>query len=121
MGKPTGPSNENLIQLILELRKASTTQKTALWDRIADDLSRATRARREVNLSTINRSTAANELVIVPGKVLGAGDIAHSVTIAAFSFSGTARQRIHDAKGKTLTITELIKLHPNGKNVRILG
>lgn len=121
MGKRSGPTNEYHAQLILELRKVCATQKAALWGRIADDLSRSTRQRRAVNVSRINRSTAANEIVIVPGKVLGSGEVDHSVTVAAFSFSTSAKQRIMDAKGKTLSIPELMKQHPQGKNIRILG
>ncbi len=121
MGKRTGPSNEYLVQLIQELKKSSTTNKADIWDRIAEDLSKSTRTRREVNLSTINRSTSANEVIVVPGKVLGAGAVDHSVTVAAFAISAGARQRIIDAKGKVITIMELVKQHPNGKNVRIIG
>jgi len=120
MSHKTGPSNEHLVQLIQELRKVCATQKAALWGRIADDLSRATRQRRAVNVSRINRSTAANEIVIVPGKVLGSGMVDHSVTVAAFAFSTSAKQRIQEAKGKTLSIPELLKQNPQGKNIRIL-
>lgn len=121
MSHKTGPSNEHHAQLILELRKVCAVQKAALWGRIADDLSRATRQRRAVNISRINRSTAANEVVIVPGKVLGSGAVDHSVTVAAFAFSSSAMKRIQEAKGKTLTIPELLKQNPTGKNIRILG
>ncbi|MEK6849546.1 MAG: 50S ribosomal protein L18e [Nanoarchaeota archaeon] len=119
--KRTGASNENLVQLIQELRKHAALSKAGLWSRIADDLCKPTRVRRAVNVSNLNRFTAANEIVVVPGKVLGSGAVDHVVTVAAFAFSDGARQRITDAKGKTLTIQELLKLHPQGKNVRIIG
>jgi len=119
--KRTGPSNEHLQQLIFELRKISATEKAGLWKRIAEDLSRSTRQRRVVNVSRINRVTSANETVIVPGKVLGSGAVNHSVNVAAFSFSDSAKQRIQDAKGKALSIAELMKQNPQGKNIRILG
>ncbi len=121
MAKRTGPSNEHLLQLIFELRKASATQKAGLWERVAEDLSKSTRSRRAVNISRINRATSANETVIVPGKVLGSGAVDHSLTIAAWAFSGSAKQRIHEAKGKTLSIAELMKHNPQGKNIRIIG
>lgn len=105
--------------LIRELRENG--RKAPLWSRIADDLERPTRQRREVNLSSIGRNTNANEVVIVPGKVLGSGALPHAVTVAAWSFSEGARKRIADAKGKCLSINELLKSHPDGKNVRILG
>ena len=121
MVKRTGPTNKNTQLLIQLLRKESSTQKADLWKRIADDLEKPTRQRREVNLSRISRFTKPQETIIVPGKVLGSGALAHSITIAAFAFSGSSQQKITEAKGKLLTIQELVKQNPKGKNVRILG
>ena len=108
-------------ELIQELRKESATQKADIWSRIAEDLEKPTRKRRVVNISSINRSTKANEIVIVPGKVLGSDSLNHSVVVAAFSFSSGAKERIEEAKGKCLSIPELVKLNPKRKNIRILG
>jgi len=88
---------------------------------VAYDLERSARSRRIVNLSRINRSTDKNEVIVVPGKVLGSGEIDHSVTVAAWSFSDSAREEIAKAKGTCLTIPELVKKDPKGKNIRILG
>ena len=119
--KRTGPTNENLQQLIAELKKESATIKNGLWNRIAEDLSKSTRQRRIVNLSKLSRYTKTNETIIVPGKVLGAGNIRHSINVAAWSFSQSAKQEIEKAKGKCMTIQELIKQNPKGQNVRIIG
>ena len=107
--------------LIQELRKESTIHKAAIWDRIADDLELPTRQRRIINVSKINRYTKANETIIVPGKVLGSGVVNHNVHVAAWAFSESAKKRIEQAKGKCVTINELIKSNPKGKDVRILG
>ena len=119
--KRTGPSNEHMRSLIEDLRKESATQKAGIWSRIAEDLALPTRKRRVVNLSRLNRFTKANETVIVPGKVLGSGMLEHNVVVAAFSFSDGAKERIEQAKGKCITITELVKQNPKGKDVRIIG
>ncbi len=119
--KRTGPTNEHTRTLIANLRKESTTQKAGIWSRIAEDLALPTRKRRVINLSRLNRFTKANETVIVPGKVLGSGNIEHSIVIAAFAFSEGARERIEQVKGKCLTIPELLKQNPKGKDVRIIG
>lgn len=108
-------------QLIQELRKESTSQKANIWKRIANDLSKPARQRRIVNVSNLNRHTQKDETIVVPGKVLGSGSLNHSITIAAFSFSDSAKKIITDAKGKCLTIQELLKTNPQGKNVRIIG
>ena len=121
MTKRTGPTNPRTQVLVQQLRKESNTQKADIWKRIADDLEKPTRQRREVNLSKISRFTKPQETIIVPGKVLGSGMLNHGVTIAAFAFSQASKQKIEQAKGKTLTITELLKQNPKGKDVRILG
>jgi large subunit ribosomal protein L18e len=105
----------------MELRKEGSTQKAGIWSRIAEDLALPTRKRRVVNLSRLNRHTKANETVIVPGKVLGSGMLEHSIVIAAYSFSNGAKERIEQAKGKCISIQELVKQNPKGKDVRIIG
>ncbi|MBI4146602.1 50S ribosomal protein L18e [Candidatus Woesearchaeota archaeon] len=117
----TGPTNPVLQQLIQSLRKEGSTSKAGLWIRVADDLEKPTRQRREVNISRIARNTKPNETVIVPGKVLGSGTIPHSVTIAALSYSGGAKQRIEEAKGKALTIEQLLKQKPKAKDIKLMG
>jgi large subunit ribosomal protein L18e len=68
----------------------------------------------------LNRHTEQKESVVVPGKVLGAGRLEHPLVVAAFAFSDEARQKIVQAKGKCLTISELVENAPKGSNVRIL-
>ncbi len=121
MSKRTGPSNEHLRVLISELKEESASQKTSIWKRLAKDLERPTRIRRIVNISRINRHSKDNETVVIPGKVLGSGSLDHSLTVAAFSFSQSARSRIEEAKGKCISIQELMKKNPKGTNVKIIG
>ncbi|MBI4918583.1 50S ribosomal protein L18e [archaeon] len=118
--KRTGPTNEHLQMLIQELKKESNSSKADIWKRVASDLERSTRDRRVVNLSRINRYTKANETIVVPGKVLGSGELNHGVTVAALSFSESAKNLIAQ-KGKCLTIQELLKSNPKGKDVRVIG
>jgi large subunit ribosomal protein L18e len=44
----------------------------------------------------------------------------HPVTIAAFAFSGKAREKIIAARGKCLSYPELVKKYPKGSNIRII-
>ena len=113
-------TNPQLRDLIKELRELSKKQNVKIWKRIADDLNKSTRRKREVNLERINRVTKENEIIVIPGKVLASGDLKHKVTIAAFQFSEKAREVINK-NGKALTIQELIKKNPKGSGVRIIG
>jgi large subunit ribosomal protein L18e len=69
----------------------------------------------------INKFARDGELIVVPGKVLSVGEIKKQVEVAAVNFSDEARKKIILAKGRTLTMRELLKENPEGKKVRILG
>ena len=117
----TNTPNVHLKYLISELKKEGNVQSSKLWRKVAEDLERSTRQRRVVNVSRLNRNTKPNEVIVVPGKVLGSGEMGHSVTVAAWAFSDSARETITKAKGKCLAISELMKLEPKGKNIRVIG
>ena len=119
--KRTGPTNAILDGLITELKKRSTEQSVSLWKRIALDLEKPSRQRRVVNLSRINRYTDENDVIIVPGKVLGSGDLSHKLTISAYQFSEQAKDKLEKAGAKIMTLLDLSKEKPNGKKIKIIG
>ncbi len=121
MAKPTGPTNPLLMGLIEDLKKNSVDQKVNLWKKIASDLERPTRKRRIVNLSKINRYSKENETIIVPGKVLGSGILDHKLTISAYQFSDSAKEKLAKVGAKIIPLDELIKESPKGKGIRIIG
>ena len=112
--------NQALGELIQELKKCAIEEKVPLWKRIATDLEKPTRNQRIVNVYKIEQYAKPNEVVIVPGKVLGTGELSKKVTVAAYSFSEEAKQKIN-GKGTAITILELVEKNPKGKGVRILG
>jgi len=120
MAKPTGPTTLELKNLIIELKKLSNKQKVNIWKRVAEDLEKSTRKRREVNIYKISRYTKKDEIALVPGKVLSVGDLDKNITIAAYQFSERAKEKI-DKIGKSISIKELIKNNPKGKKIRIIG
>ena len=105
----------DLIRITLLLKK----QKKPFWLAVANLLLKPRRNKVAVNLTKINKLTKANDSVIVPGKVLSSGELEHNVTIAAFSSSKETQEKIK-AKGKLITIEELLKQNPQGKNVKII-
>lgn len=113
--------NPQLVSLIRFLRRAARKNDAGIWKSIAEALSKSRSQRIAINLSQINRNSAKDELVAVPGKVLGAGKINHPVVIAAFAFSTSAKDKIRKAKGKCLTFPDLVEKNPKGSNVKIVG
>lgn len=119
--KDVKATNPQLIELIRLLRKKSREHEAKIWLAVAENLAKPRRQRRAVNISRLNRYTEENDVVVVPGKVLGAGEIDHPVTVAAFAFSEKAKEKIMNAKGKCLSIPELMEENPKGSNVKIIG
>jgi len=105
---------------IRELRKAANQNNAAVWDYVADLLERPRRLRYAVNLSKINRYSRPGEVVVVPGKVLGAGSVDHAVTVAALGFSEQAVEKIRAAGGRVVHILQLVRENPRGSGVRII-
>jgi large subunit ribosomal protein L18e len=113
-------TNPNLVSLIEFLRTEGYKNDVLLWTDISRRLLKPTRHKVEVNLSRINRHTEEGDTVVVPGKVLGSGSLDHSVTVSAFQFSHTAKEKI-SAAGRALSIRELLEENPKGTGVKIMG
>jgi len=118
--KETESTNPELIALIRFLKKQSREKQAAIWHDVAEDLAKSRSGRATVNLSQINRHTERSDIVVVPGKILGTGNLNHALTIAAFGLSGKAEEKLRAAKAKYLSIPELVEKNPTGANVKII-
>jgi large subunit ribosomal protein L18e len=118
--KITGRTDPNKRSLIESIKKAGSKHDAQIWKRLGSELSKANRKRVSVNLSHINRISNAGDTIVVPGKVLGAGTLNHKISIAAESFSESAREKIALSGGQCLSYYELIENNPTGKDVRFL-
>jgi large subunit ribosomal protein L18e len=116
MTKPTGPTNVHTRLLIDKLNKT----KVPIWKDVADKLNSPRRNKVEVNVSDIDKIAEKGQTVVVPGIVLGSGDMKKDVKVAAFKFAGKASAKIKDAKGAAMSIEELLEKNPKGSNVRIM-
>ncbi len=116
----SGATDPNTRALINALKKTSSKHSVGVWKRVADLLSRPTRKRPAVNVGKIGRHTNDGDVVVIPGKVLGSGNLPHKVTVAALNSSTSARSVIVGAGGSLITIKELLSKKPNGKGVLII-
>ena len=118
--KPTGPTNPRLLKMIRDLEILSRENDAPVWRALAEKLKKPTRRRIEVNLWKIDKFSENVAAVLVPGKVLGEGEVTKPVIVAAAGFSRTARKKIEDAGGKALLLDEYAKLNPKGSYTRIV-
>jgi large subunit ribosomal protein L18e len=114
-------TNPELVELIRFLKKQGRENKAQIWRDIAERLAKPRSHSVVVNLSRLDRYTKKSETVVVPGKVLAAGQITHPITVAAFAFSGKATEKIGAAKGKCVSFADVVKKNPAGSKIRILG
>jgi large subunit ribosomal protein L18e len=112
---------DTLNNTIWTLRNALKKNRVPIWKAVIKELSRSRSNRKEVNISQLAHVTKDKEVVIVPGKILGSGEISHKLTLWCFNISEAGTRKIIDAGGKILALDSLIKKYPDGKGVRMIG
>jgi len=115
MSKITGPSNYYHRKLIRDLWKT----KRRIWKKVSKKLSGPRRNQVEANLYRINKKTKNNDVIVVPGKILGLGELDHKLTIACLTFSKSAKNKIEASGSKLISIEELLEKNPKGENIKV--
>ena len=113
--------NQVVLHMVKDLKQASKKNEAPIWSKLADLAIKPSSAKRVVNLSRINKTTKDNDILFVPGKVLGTGNISHKITLSSFSMSVTAAKKIIQTGGSIITYSDMIKKYPTGKGVTIFG
>ncbi len=113
--------NELLLGAVLTLKQAFRKNKAKVYSVAAESLQKSKSKRPLANVGKIGRVTKAGDVVLVPGKVLGAGDLTHDVVVGAFSFSRGSIEKISKAGGKVLSLGEMVERYPSGKGVILVG
>ncbi len=113
--------NPQLQALIVELKKASIENDAKIWKVVAKYLEGSSSKRPEVNLSKIDKYAKEGEIVLVPGKVLGMGNLTKKLTICAYGYSSSALLKIQENGSSIISLSDLIKKNPKGSKVRLLG
>jgi len=114
-------TNLALKKLITDLKDMGFKKGSPFLVEIAKRLEKPTRQMAEVNIGHIESFCKKDETILVPGKVLGTGELTKPVKIAAYKFSTEAKKKIEKVKGKVMTIRELVKSNPKGKKVRVFS
>ncbi len=114
-------ANQVVQRLAYDLKKASRENDAPIWLRLARLAQKPSRARRTVNLNKIARLTREGDTVIIPGKVLGTGNISHKITLCSFSISVAAAGKIIQSGGEILDFGQMRERHPTGSGVVLLG
>lgn len=114
--RKTNPRIKNLIFLLKEIGYENNSK---LWLSISKKLINSSKSYSSLNLSKINRYTKENDIIVVPGKILGSGELNHSLTIGALGCSFSALNKIKSVNAEYISIEEMIKKNPSGKGIKI--
>jgi len=106
---------------IWTLRHAFKKNRSPIWHVLEAELAGPRAGRREINVRRLAEITRSDEVIVIPGKLLGTGQLGHKLTVCAFSISESAAKKVLTAGGKIMTFEELIKNYPEGKGVRVIG
>ena len=107
--------------MIKDLKQASKKNEAPIWSKLADLAIKPSSTKRIVNLTRINKITKESDVLFVPGKVLGTGNMSHKITLSSLSMSTGAANKIIKSGGNIMTYSDMIKKFPTGKGVIIFG
>lgn len=119
--KPTGPTNPVTRETILALEKQAKKEKAKIWKDVAMRLGKSTRIRPVVNIENLEKQCKDGDVVVVPGKLLGAGALSKKITVSALSTSEEAEKKVAKAGGKYMDLLELAKKYPDGSGIKIMA
>ncbi|MFH0970600.1 MAG: 50S ribosomal protein L18e [Candidatus Diapherotrites archaeon] len=109
--KRTGPTHIRTRALVVAIEKHGKATKEGAYTVLSTLLTTSTRRRTEVNLTHLNKmgTTHPDKILLVPGIVLGNGTLNQPIHVAALRYTGSAKRKIEEAKGKAHLLEELVK------------
>lgn len=111
----TRKTDRDIVDTIIEAKKNKN------WMKIAQAVSGSRRNYPSVNLKEIDKFSSDGDIIIVPGKVLGSGNINKKLRVCAISFSLSAVEKLKSSKGEAIKLIEEIRKNPKAQGVKIIG
>ncbi len=95
-------------------------KKNKGWVKIAQIISGSKRSYAAVNLKEIDENSSEGDTLIIPGKVLGIGEVTKKIRVCALDFSESAKEKLVKTKSEMVSLLEEIKKNPKAEGVKIL-
>ncbi|MEM3074370.1 MAG: 50S ribosomal protein L18e [Candidatus Pacearchaeota archaeon] len=108
-------TNKDLVETII------LSKKNKNWIKIAYEISKPRRKNISLNLDEIDKISNDGEIIIIPGKVLGNGEINKKIKISAHNFSFKAKKKLKEKNIEINSIYEEIKRNPEAKGIKIIS
>src|SRR5207245_9524488 len=98
-------TNQVVLQMAKELLGASKKNNAPIWSRLAELALKPSSAKRTINIGQIDKFVKDDDVIVVPGKVLGTGYLSHKITLCSFSISTSSAKKIIDCGRQIITFT----------------
>ena|SRR3989338_5423004 len=91
------------------------------WSAFAQRLSASTRKHAVINLTQIDKVATLGDTIVVPGRVLGSGDVTKRIRVCALGFSASAVAKLKKNKSEVVSLIEEIQKNPKAEGVKVLA
>ncbi len=91
------------------------------WTEIAKLLSSSTSKYSSINLKDIDKQTSPGDTVVIPGKVLGVGNLTKKLRICALGFSSSAREKAKSTSSELVSLAQEIKINQKAEGIKIIN
>jgi len=108
--------NPELVETIIAAKK----QKAEKWLEVGNFISTPKRKMAKINIFEINKQAKEGDTIVVPGKVLGTGEIDKKIKIVALSFSAKALKKLKKTGSQAIKIKDEIKSNPEAEGIKII-
>jgi large subunit ribosomal protein L18e len=93
-------------------------KKNSKWMEVAHILTNSRKKRKDFNLLEVEK--AEGEIIAIPGKLLGVGDITKKKKVVALNFSSSALEKLKKAGCETNLLADEIQKNKDAKGVVVL-
>jgi large subunit ribosomal protein L18e len=114
-------SNPIINETLKKLESVPKEQNKTFWIGIIEMISRPNSRRPVVNVGKISQLTKENDVVLIPGKILGGGLVDHAITVGALFMSKAAGKKIATAGGSVLNLVEFAEKYADGSGIIVMG
>ncbi len=102
-----------------ELNDAYKSTKQQIWKRVSEEIIKPGRPR-TMNVSKIEKLVPDGSAIIFVGKILGGGSISKKITVGALGFSASGKEKINNAGGEAMLLTDFVKKYMNKSGIIIV-
>jgi large subunit ribosomal protein L18e len=112
--------NQDLRFSVDSLLKISRENNSPIWREIAVALSGPRRNYAAVNVGKLSKICNQDDVIVVPGKILGSGIFDKKIKVSSLFISEKALRKLSEAGSEFIPLEKLAEEKPKGTGVKII-